>query len=584
MVRRFLRAAMVPLGFATLLHAAPMLRLVTTTVVPVPLPAGANGGTRIVEAYNAGDGSLSLSLSVPPNISWLAPSVGSSRACTTTTASATCIPLQLALNTSALAPGTYTASVTVSGAANVADAPQTIAVTVRIGGLTVYVAPGATSDVSFSTNYSLNGSPSTQDGNHWLSLAVSGSGSFRFTYPYSVHVAPPASMAQGTYNGSLVTSGSSFAADNQTISVAMHLTTQPIAQASPSQVTASLTQGLGPASQGIALTNLGQGTLAIGSVTATTTDGGSWLTASPSSGGATVTLTPGSLAPGYYTGVVSIASNAANGTIAVPVSFQVAAKGAPVANYQGVVDNAIFGVDGGPVSPGDIAALFGEQLSLDGATGASTVPLPTLLGGATVLVNGRAAPLYFTSYGQINLEIPLETAPGTALVEIQRDGLTGNTVSVQVAALAPRILLAQGTSFGAIQNAKDYSYPAPVGYFGPGVASHPAQVGDVLTIYAIGLGPTNPAVGTNVPAPGSEPLARLTTCPASKPCTAPVVQFGTSLFGTVPSTPSYAGLSPFFVGLYQINVAIPAGVPSGIIEVSLGFPGSVSNTAQIAVQ
>jgi uncharacterized protein (TIGR03437 family) len=579
--RRFVGAALVPLGFATLLHAAPMLRLVNTAVVPVPLPAGANGGTQIVEAYNAGDGSLSLSLSVPPSVTWIAPSVGSSRACTTTTAAATCIPLQLALNTSALAAGTYTATVTVSGAAGVVDAPQTIAVTVRIGGLTVYVAPGTTSDVSFSTNSPLKGSATTQDGNHWLSLALNGEGSFLFTYPYSVHLAPPATMAQGAYNGTLVTSGSTFAPDNQTIPVALHITTQPIAQASPSQVTARLAQNATAIVEGIALANLGQGSLTVGAVTSTTTDGGSWLTAAPSSGGATITLTPGTLAPGYYTGSVSIASNAANGSVSVPVSFQVVAVGAPLVYYQGVVDNAVYGSFGAAVAPGDIVALFGEQL---GSTQAPGVPPPTQLGGATVLVNGRAAPLYYSSYGQINLEIPLETAVGTAQVQVQRDGLTGNTVSLQVASRAPRLLLLGGSGFGAIQNSKDYSLPAPVGYFGSGATSHPAQVGDYLVIYAIGLGPTNPAVGTDVAAPSSEPLARLTTCPASPPCVAPTVEFGTGFLGAISATPVYAGLSPFFVGLYQVNVAIPAGVPSGNVAVSLVFPDSVTNSALIAVQ
>jgi uncharacterized protein (TIGR03437 family) len=588
MPRRLLRAALVPLGFATLLHAAPMLRLVNTAVVPVPLPVGANGGTQIVEAYNAGDGSLSLS-NPASSVSWIATSFGPPRACTTTTASSSCIPLQLTLNTSALAAGTYTASVTVNGAANIVDAPQTITVTVRIGALSVYVAPASTSDVSFSTNSPLTGVATTQDGNRWLSLAVNGTGSFRFTYPYNVHVAPPTGMAQGTYNGSLVISGSSFAPDNQTIPVTMHITTQPIAQASPSQVTERLAQGAAPLPMQISLNNLGQGSLSIGTVGSTTTDGGTWLTATVNSGGwAAITLDPGTLAPGYYTGSVSIASNAANGTVSVPVSFQVVAQGAPLANYMGVVDNAVFG-SGQPVAPGDIVDVFGEQFWFASPIAFSPgVPLATEItdSGSTssVLVNGIAAPLYFSSYYQIAFQVPLETPVGTALVQVQGDGLSGNTVSVQVASRAPRILLAGGTGFGAIQNAQDLSYPAPVGYFGPGAVSHPAQVGDTLTIYTIGLGPTNPAVGTNVPAPGSEPLARLTTCPASPPCLAPVVDFGSGLFGTIAATPSYAGLSPGSVGLYQVNVTIPAGVPSGIVGVTLVFPDSVSNSAQIAVQ
>jgi uncharacterized protein (TIGR03437 family) len=101
-------------------------------------------------------------------------------------------------------------------------------------------------------------------------------------------------------------------------------------------------------------------------------------------------------------------------------------------------------------------------------------------------------------------------------------------------------------------------------------------VGDVLTIYAIGLGPTNPPVGTNVPAPGAEPLARLTA--------APEVNFGSGIFGTVVATPSYAGLSPGSVGLYQVNVAIPPGVMSGNVTLTLVFPDSASNSVQIAVQ
>ncbi len=590
MVGRFLRAALVPVGFATLLNAAPMLRLVNTAVVPVPMPAGANGGTQIVEAYNAGDGSLSLAGNPVSSVPWIATSYGPSRACTSTTASATCIPLQLTLNTSALAAGMYTASVIVNGAANVVDAPQTITVTVRIGALTMYVAPGSSSDVSFSTHSPLNGSASTQDGNRWLSLAQDGSGTFEFTFPYKIHVAPPASMAQGTYNGSLITSGSSFPPDNQTIPVTMHVTTQPIAVPYPDSVLpakyedhgpARLAQGASPLAMQISPNNVGQGTLTMGAVSATTTDGGKWLTASANSGGwAAITLDPGTLAPGFYTGSVSIASNAANGTVTVPVSFQVAAKGAPTANYMGVVDNAIFG-SGDAVAPGDIVDVFGEQFWFASNIAFSPgVPLATQItaSGSTssVLVNGRAAPLYFSTYGQIAFQVPLETAVGTAQVQVQRDGLSGNTVSVQVVARAPRILLAGGSGYGAIQNAKDLSYPAPVGYFGPGAVSHPAQVGDTLTIYAIGLGPTNPAVGTNVPAPGSEPLARLTVTPA--------VEFGSSIFGTITAMPSYAGLSPGSVGLYQVNVAIPAGVLSGNVNLTLSFPDSTSNTVQIAVQ
>jgi uncharacterized protein (TIGR03437 family) len=558
MVRRFLRAALVPLGFATLLHAAPMLRLATTAVVPVPLPAGANGGTQIVEAYNAGDGSLSLSGNPTSSVPWIATSYGSPRACTTTSASATCIPLQLALNTSSLAAGTYTGSVTVNGASNVIDAPQTITVTVRIGGVDVYVAPGSSRDVSFTTGSQVTWVATTQDGNRWLSLVVDGSGSFRFTYPYKIHVAPPAGVTSGTYTGSLAISGSALAADNQTVPVTMRVTTQPIAQPSPDHVTVRLAQGAAPLAMQISLANLGQGSLPIGAVSATTTDGGKWLTASANSGGwAAITLDPGTLAPGFYTGSVSIGSNAVNGTVAAPVSFQVVAKGAPLANYMGVVDNAIFG-SGDAVARGDIVDVFGEQFLFANIAFSPGVPLATLISGSSVVVNGRAAPLYFSSYSQIAFQVPMETALGTAQVQVERDGIAGNIITVQVVDRAPRILV--------IVN-PDGSVPS---------SAHPARVGDTLVIYSIGLGPTSPAAVTGAPAPGAEPLARLITMPS--------VQFGTGFFGSVSATPAFAGLSPSSVGLYQVNAAIPQGVSSGLVNVTLVFPDGVSNTVQVAVQ
>src|ERR1017187_2021462 len=55
----------------TLLDAAPMLRLVTSVVGPVPVATGGSAPSQTVEGYNAGDGSLSLSVSVPSSLTWL---------------------------------------------------------------------------------------------------------------------------------------------------------------------------------------------------------------------------------------------------------------------------------------------------------------------------------------------------------------------------------------------------------------------------------------------------------------------------------------------------------------------------------
>ena len=63
----------------------------------------------------------------------------------------------------------------------------------------------------------------------------------------------------------------------------------------------------------------------------------------------------------------------------------------------------------------------------------------------------------------------------------------------------------------------------------------------------------------------------------------PSVYFGDFVFTAAP--PLYAGLSPGSVGLYQVNVTIPPGVPTGNVDLKVMFPdGTISNPVQIAVQ
>jgi uncharacterized protein (TIGR03437 family) len=55
--------------------------------------------------------------------------------------------------------------------------------------------------------------------------------------------------------------------------------------------------------------------------------------------------------------------------------------------------------------------------------------------------------------------------------------------------------------------------------------------------------------------------------------------------GGVPATPSFAGLAPGWVGLYQVNVQVPANAPTGdAVPVTLSVGGAVSNQVTIAVQ
>jgi len=143
-----------------------------------------------------------------------------------------------------------------------------------------------------------------------------------------------------------------------------------------------------------------------------------------------------------------------------------------------------------------------------------------------------------------------------------------------------------GGPWGAVVNADNCgsitpcvlggSLPLPASYSQPGYPAYPAKAGDTLTIYAIGLGPTSPAVASGQPAPPYPTLANLTATPT--------VDFGAGIFPAL-ATPSFAGLTPGYAGLYQINVTIPANAPTGTVNMIIGFPdGTLSNQFSIAIQ
>src|SRR6185436_12951643 len=81
-------------------------------------------------------------------------------------------------------------------------------------------------------------------------------------------------------------------------------------------------------------------------------------------------------------------------------------------NPQAVLSAAGFAPAGNPISPGEFIALFGTGLAR--STQVAAAPFPTTLNGVTVTINGRAAPLYFVSAGQINCLVPFQTTGPTA--------------------------------------------------------------------------------------------------------------------------------------------------------------------------
>jgi uncharacterized protein (TIGR03437 family) len=349
-----------------------------------------------------------------------------------------------------------------------------------------------------------------------------------------------------------------------------------------------LAQGAPVYTTSITLANVGQGTLHLQDAK---TSGAAWITATPYPGGglipdgAVVTIDPKGLSSGTYHDAVTITSNAvayagAQGdttSLTVQVDLEIVSAGPPVVDFQGVLDNAIYApaTEDKPVSRGDIVAVKGQQLSKLAPASGTAPPLSTQVADTQVLLNGVPIPIFYTSDGQINCQIPTDAPTGISTLQVKRtDGQASNLVSVPIGARAPGLLRFNIGDYGAIVNGQDGSYPLPAGAI-PGYNTHAAKAGDTLTLYAIGLGPTSPYVAAGQPAPSSEPLARLTSTP--------MVTFGGGLGGAT-AAPLFAGLTPTYAGLYQVNVTIPDGAPKGNVYVSLAFSDSTSNSVLIFIQ
>ncbi|MBI3696856.1 MAG: hypothetical protein HY238_18720, partial [Acidobacteria bacterium] len=216
---------------------------------------------------------------------------------------------------------------------------------------------------------------------------------------------------------------------------------------------------------------------------------------------------------------------------------------APVVEARGVVNGVTFELAPSTVAPGGIFNVYGFNLA-SGTAVASAVPLPVSLGSPAVevTVNGRSAPLYFVSATQINAQVPWETEAGAAQVLVRRGGVASRPATLNIQAAVPSIFALNGAGFGpaiAVRAANGK-------LVGP---DNPPVGGDVLVLYASGLGPVNATVASGAAGP-SDPLAR-----ASRNQRAAV--------GGFPAQVLFAGLAPGFVGLFQINLQLPDQAAEG---------------------
>jgi len=214
--------------------------------------------------------------------------------------------------------------------------------------------------------------------------------------------------------------------------------------------------------------------------------------------------------------------------------------------------NAASFVFGQAPAPGSLISLFGAGLAQHVAQ-ASRIPLPGEMDGVAVAINGVAASLLFVSPTQINAQLPWSIT-GTASVVVKVNGISSQPFPMSTAAAAAGVFSTEGGYAIAINS--DGSLAAPGGSI-PGIATHPVMGGETLIVLATGLGAVAPPVADGT-APGD------TRCDA---IATPAVYIG-----GLKAEVSFAGLSPQFVGVNQLNVIVPQGA-AGVVPLQIETGG-----------
>jgi uncharacterized protein (TIGR03437 family) len=331
--------------------------------------------------------------------------------------------------------------------------------------------------------------------------------------------------------------------------------------------------------QTFTVTNTGQGTLNWAAA-ATTSSGGAWLSVSPASGsvpagpsGTTVTVTakPAGLAADDYYGQIQIASPSAASqfqTITVRLTVQTAGEDPPAVAAGGVLNAASYALQT-PVAPGTLVSIFGSNFTdSTSALIATTFPWPNQLGGTSVTIGGEAVPIYVVTAGQINAMLPFDLPVNTSLpLVVTRGNAVSAPQPVSVVSSQPGVFTltqdGQGTGAMVIVHA-DQSWVIAGG-------GNSAKAGDTLEIYCTGLGNVSPRAVAGYPVPAS-PLAQVND---------PV----TLTIGGVKVPVFFAGPTPGFTGLYQVNATIPTGIaPSPQAPLVLSQGERTSATATVPLQ
>jgi uncharacterized protein (TIGR03437 family) len=234
-----------------------------------------------------------------------------------------------------------------------------------------------------------------------------------------------------------------------------------------------------------------------------------------------------------------------------------------------VVDGAGFGIG---LTPGGCGSIFGSNLmedingvmvptpnmsaalSADGKTQSAGL-WPVEFEGVSVRINGAPAPLFALASvdgsEQINFQVPFDLGTvSQAVVEINNNGTITTVDQIPILAAKPRLFeipIADKIYAAALH--LDYTLVGP---------DAPARPGEIILLYLTGLGPTDPAVSTNLPGP----------VPAATTVYQPVVRLDGADQEVLGSY--YA---PQLTSVYQVNLRVGENTAPGEREIEVLIEG-----------
>ena len=562
--------------------------------------ASSSSGAQNLTIVNSGQGTVSwtVSTSVASGATnWLSatPATG------TSLAGQAGPVVSVKTNPAGLAPGDYYGQVVVSSP-GVPNSPQTVTVVlseqaantsagslVQPGGLLFTgTAPQSLTLTSTAGGGSkFNSSPTFTSGQQWFTYQPA-SGTVPAGGSATVTVQPSASgLAAGVYNGAIT-----FVFDDGTVVQVGLLLVVAAGGSSSSPLLGATAAGPGAVCAATKLlpliTSLGPGFSAtagwpaslevqvVDDCTAPLTKGS--VVAAFSNNDPPLALN--SLLDGRWTGTynggnsgqvtISVKAQDASGVLAgtaqIAGNLNVNNNPPPAIASGGVLDAASYRL-GGAVAPGSLVSIFGSYLAQPEAK-AAALPLPNTLSTTQVTVAGRTMPLLYAGPSQVNAMVPFDLAINATQQVVVRRGTTISipepiSVLSSGSGVFTKDLTGSGTAI-VVKVAADGTQSL----VGP---DNPAHASDALVIYCDGLGNVSPQAVAGAAAPVTPLSQTLDTV--------------TVTMGGVNATVFFAGLTPGFTGLYQVNAFVPGGVsPGDNVQLVIAQSGRSSPPVTISVR